>query len=136
MRLKGPVGWQRPVSALFLAFVAAVGDDSYARAGWPGSAYKVSKAALNALTRLIAGELGERRIKVNAVCPGPTETAMIARIGAVPEVYDELRRRIPLQRWGRPEEMAGPALLLASEAGSYITGSVLSVDGGCLIRVL
>ena len=58
------------------AFVAAVADGSYSAAGWPGSAYKVSKAGLNALTRILARELGSRRIKVNAVCPGWVRTDM------------------------------------------------------------
>ena len=53
-----------------------------------------------------------------------------------PEQQEALAARTAMGRWGRPEELAGPALLLASEAGSYITGTVLVVDGGCLARIL
>jgi carbonyl reductase 1 len=58
------------------AFVASVGSNRYREEGWPGSAYRVSKVALNALTRILAGELAPRRIKVNSVCPGWVRTRM------------------------------------------------------------
>ncbi len=72
---------------------------------------------------------------MNCIAPGPFLTDLPGRL-----LSDEQKKafadRTALGRWGRPEELMGPALLLASEAGSYITGSVLSVDGGCLVRVL
>jgi NAD(P)-dependent dehydrogenase (short-subunit alcohol dehydrogenase family) len=97
--------------------------------------YCASKAGLIGLTRASALDLGPFGITVNCLAPGPFLTDLPGRL-----LSDEQKRhfaeRTALGRWGRPEEMMGPALLLASGAGSYITGSVLSVDGGCLIRVL
>jgi len=97
--------------------------------------YCASKAGMIGLTRASALDLGPFGVTVNCLAPGPFLTDLPGRL-----LSDEQKRhfaeRTALGRWGRPEEMMGPALLLASEAGSYITGSVLSVDGGCLIRVL
>ena len=97
--------------------------------------YCASKAGLIGLTRASALDLGPFGITVNCLAPGPFLTDLPGRL-----LSDEQKRqfadRTALGRWGRPEEMMGPTLLLASDAGSYITGSVLSVDGGCLIRVL
>ena len=97
--------------------------------------YCASKAGMIGLARASALDLGPFGITVNCLAPGPFLTDLPGRL-----LSDEQKRhfadRTALGRWGRPEELMGPALLLASEAGSYITGSVLSVDGGCLIRVL
>jgi NAD(P)-dependent dehydrogenase (short-subunit alcohol dehydrogenase family) len=97
--------------------------------------YCASKAGMIGLARASALDLGPFGITVNCLAPGPFLTDLPGRL-----LSDEEKRhfaeRTALGRWGRPEELMGPALLLASEAGSYITGSVLSVDGGCLIRVL
>jgi NAD(P)-dependent dehydrogenase (short-subunit alcohol dehydrogenase family) len=97
--------------------------------------YCASKAGIIGLARASALDLGPFGITVNCIAPGPFLTDLPGRL-----LSDEQKRyfadRTALGRWGRPEELMGPALLLASEAGSYITGSVLSVDGGCLIRVL
>lgn len=99
------------------------------------SGYCASKAGMIGLTRASALDLGPFGITVNCIAPGPFLTDLPGRL-----LTDEQKRhfaeRTALGRWGRPEELMGPAVLLASEAGSYITGSVLSVDGGCLIRVL
>ncbi|MCP4385182.1 MAG: SDR family oxidoreductase, partial [Hyphomicrobiales bacterium] len=67
------------LNALLDEFVAAVADGSYEQAGWPGSAYKVSKAGLNALTRIYANDLSDRHIRINAVCPGWVRTDMGGR---------------------------------------------------------
>ena len=97
--------------------------------------YCASKAGMIGLTRASALDLGPFGITVNCIAPGPFLTDLPGRL-----LSDEQKRRFAertaLGRWGHPEEVMGPALLLASEAGSYITGSVLSVDGGCLIRAL
>ena len=92
-----------------------------------GFAYPASKFAVNGLTVSLARELGPKGIRVNAVAPGIIETDMMK---AVPkEVIEPMIARIPLQRLGKPEDIANAFVFLASEEASYITGVVLSVDG-------
>jgi NAD(P)-dependent dehydrogenase (short-subunit alcohol dehydrogenase family) len=90
--------------------------------------YSASKAGLHHLTRVLARELGPRRITVNAVAPGPFQSKMMA---ATLEAFGkEIAGRAPLGRIGRDDDMAGVAVYLASRAGSYVTGAVIPVDGG------
>ena len=92
-----------------------------------GFAYPASKFAVNGLTVSLSRELGPKGIRVNAVAPGIIETDMMK---AVPkEVIEPMIARIPLQRLGRPEDIANAFVFLASEEASYITGVILSVDG-------
>jgi NAD(P)-dependent dehydrogenase (short-subunit alcohol dehydrogenase family) len=98
------------------------------------NAYSATKAALFGLCRASALELGEYNITVNCIAPGPIATEMPMSILNKGQ-QDQLASRTAFNRWARPEELAGPALLLATEAGSYITGTVLVVDGGALARV-
>jgi len=98
------------------------------------NAYSATKAALIAMAKASALDLGPFGITVNCLAPGPIATDMPMSILSQ-EQQDALGSRTALGRWGQPEELAGPALLLASEAGSYITGTCLIVDGGALSRV-
>jgi gluconate 5-dehydrogenase len=94
------------------------------------SAYGAAKGGLLSLTRTLAVEFAELGIRVNALVPGWVETDLSA--GFSGELGDPMRARTPLGRFAAPAEMAGPALLLASGAGSFMTGSLLVVDGGYL----
>jgi NAD(P)-dependent dehydrogenase (short-subunit alcohol dehydrogenase family) len=96
-------------------------------------AYSATKAALIGLARANALELGMSGITVNCLAPGPFLTDMPGTLlsDAEKKVFSD---RTAMERWGDPRELAGPALLLASEAGSYITGATLVVDGGTLCK--
>jgi len=98
------------------------------------SAYSVSKAGLISLAKSIAVDFASKNIRANCVCPGTTETPLVTSILAKEENSGELRRRWerirPLNRLGRPEEIAYGILYLASDESPYATGSVLSIDGG------
>ena len=93
------------------------------------SPYTVSKHGVIGLTRALAVELGQRNVTVNCVCPGPIRTGMTA---AIPEDDKTkfARRRVPLRRYGNPDEVAHAILSLVLPAASYINGAILTVDGG------
>lgn len=94
----------------------------------PTYSYSASKAGLHHLTRVLARDLGPRRITVNAVAPGPFQSKMMA--ATLDSFGDEIARMAPLGRIGRPDDMAGVAVYLSSRAGAYVTGAVIPVDGG------
>ncbi|MBN9257952.1 MULTISPECIES: SDR family NAD(P)-dependent oxidoreductase [unclassified Mesorhizobium] len=99
------------------------------------SAYAASKAGIIQLTKALALEWARHGIRVNALCPGYIETEMNTAFFAS-EAGQGMVRRIPQRRLGKPEELAGALLLLASDAGSYMTGSTIEVDGGHLVSSL
>ncbi|MEP7328860.1 MAG: SDR family NAD(P)-dependent oxidoreductase [Betaproteobacteria bacterium] len=90
--------------------------------------YAASKGAINALTRALAVELAPRKITVNAVAPGVIDTEMSAPVREM--AGDEVRARILLKRFGKPEDIAYAVWFLASDYANYVTGQVLTVDGG------
>jgi len=90
--------------------------------------YSASKAGVIGLTKTIAREFAQRGINVNAIAPGYIQTPMTD--GLPEKVKEELRRLIPMERLGQPEDVAQAVLFLVSEASSYITGQVLNVNGG------
>jgi 3-oxoacyl-[acyl-carrier protein] reductase len=97
--------------------------------GNPGQAnYSASKAGMIGMTRTVAKELAGRKLTVNAIAPGFIETEMTGALGEV--ILTEVKKRIPAKRFGQPEEIAYAVLFLASDAAAYITGQVLTVDGG------
>jgi NAD(P)-dependent dehydrogenase (short-subunit alcohol dehydrogenase family) len=96
----------------------------------PQDAYSASKGAIIALTHSLAVQLGKYNIRVNALCPGPIETEHVRHFFA-DEVARKVRLdRIPLGRFGRPEDVAELALFLASDAASWLTGQAIVLDGG------
>jgi NAD(P)-dependent dehydrogenase (short-subunit alcohol dehydrogenase family) len=90
--------------------------------------YAASKAALHQLTRILATELAESHIRVNAIAPGRFHSKMTDYVS--PEEYERECRGIPLHRWGKAPDIAGVAIMLASQAGAFITGQIIVVDGG------
>lgn len=96
----------------------------------PHYPYSASKAGIHHLTRVLARELGPRRVTVNAVAPGPFESKMMAFALDDPTTRQAIAAGNPLGRIGRPDDMAGVAVWLSSRAGSYVNGAVIPVDGG------
>ena len=99
------------------------------RMGNPGQAnYSASKAGIIGFTQTVARELASRKVTVNAICPGFVATEMTDALG--PVVLDEVKKRVPARRMGNCEEISDAVLYLASDSASYITGQVLTLDGG------
>jgi NAD(P)-dependent dehydrogenase (short-subunit alcohol dehydrogenase family) len=98
------------------------------------SAYAATKAAMRSFARTMAAGLASRGIRVNAVAPGPIETPIFGRTGLPESVLADfaqnIKTQVPLQRFGKPEEVAGAVAFLASADASYITGVEINVDGG------
>ena len=93
--------------------------------------YPASKAAVHQLTRVLANRLAHRNININAIAPGPFQSNMMAH--TLEEYGEQIKSSVPRGRIGVPEDMAGTAIFLCSKASSYITGSIIPVDGGSLI---
>lgn len=102
------------------------------RAAGSSIAYSTSKAALEMLTKTMALELAPQGIRVNAVSPGVMLTSMTEQTRKDPQHVAYMLRRIPMKRYGEPAEIAGPIAFLASPMASYVTATVLTVDGGYL----
>jgi NAD(P)-dependent dehydrogenase (short-subunit alcohol dehydrogenase family) len=107
--------------------------------GMPNTAiYAASKAALNAYTRTASTELAPRKIRVNSVNPGPTYTPIFGKTGMAEDQLNEfagaMQNRIPLKRFGQPEDIAKLVTFLASDDASFITGGEYNIDGGININ--
>jgi 3-oxoacyl-[acyl-carrier protein] reductase len=99
--------------------------------GNPGQAnYSASKAGIIGMTRTVAKELAGRKVTVNAICPGFIASDMTDALG--PAVLEEVKKRVPAKRLGEAQEVADAVLYLASESASYVTGQVLTLDGGLI----
>lgn len=106
------------------SFLAVMGCSS------PQDAYAASKGAIWALTRSMAVQFGPRAIRVNALAPGPIATPHVEKFFAEPAARQRRLERIPLGRFGAPEDAAGLACFLASDAAAWLTGQVIVLDGG------
>ncbi|QPJ62625.1 MAG: SDR family oxidoreductase [Candidatus Nitronauta litoralis] len=95
------------------------------------AAYNASKAALSQFSRSLAVEYGPQGIRSNTICPGLIETEMTEGMMENKEWIDELSKRYPIGRFGKPQDVAQACLFFASDVSSFITGTVLPVDGGC-----
>ena len=99
--------------------------------GWVGMAHAASaKAAIDTLTKTLALEWGRDQIRVNAIAPGPVHTEGVAKAFEMGGDFADWQNSIPLKRAGRPEEVGNMAVFMASEAGSWMTGSIVVLDGG------
>jgi NAD(P)-dependent dehydrogenase (short-subunit alcohol dehydrogenase family) len=143
-----PEGWRRAIDLNLLSvvgFCRAVGAHMVERstgsiinidsigATHPGphvSPYCAAKAAVVNLTHVLAQEWGSAGVRVNAASPGWVRTAINRAVYEHPEASATISGRIPLQRWGEPEDVVGVAVWLASDASSYVTGAHVPIDGG------
>ena len=105
---------------------------SFVHVSWPNSAaYTTSKHGVLGFTRALAAELGKDGVRVNAIGPGLIETRINAEARAKnPEMVASVMRHTPLNRPGKPEDIAGPAVFLASDMSAYVTGCIIMADGG------
>jgi NAD(P)-dependent dehydrogenase (short-subunit alcohol dehydrogenase family) len=94
------------------------------------AAYSSSKSAMLGLTRVTALEHAKDNITVNAICPGWFETEMTAGLKANPEANAQILAKVPMGRWGKPEEIGALAVFLCSEEAGFITGTDIVIDGG------
>ena len=103
--------------------------------GFPDtSVYSATKAAVRSLARTLSAELADKKIRVNAIAPGPIDTPIFEKLGAPEEAVEEIKggfeSMVPMKRMGSPDEIAGAALFLASDDSSFVLGVELVVDGG------
>jgi len=138
INLKGPLSLQHAVVPLMLADgggkIVNIASDA-GRVGSSGeSVYAACKGGIIAFSKTLAREAARGNVRVNVVCPGPTDTALLRSFTGDGEfgqkIYDGLKRAIPLKRLGQPEDIPGAVAFLSSDDADFITGQVISVSGG------
>ena len=102
--------------------------------GYTVPAYAASKGGIAQITKAFANEWGDRGVRVNAIAPGYIRTDMTKALQDDPASYQGILDRIPEGRWGTPDDLVGPVLLLVSDAADYVNGIVMPIDGGYLAR--
>ncbi|MDP5064192.1 MAG: SDR family oxidoreductase [Haliea sp.] len=120
------------VESMTAAGGGAIVNQSSTAAWMSTGFYGVAKLTLNGITQSLAHELGPRNIRINAIAPGPTDTGALQKTAG--EYAQKMLETMPLKRLGKPSDMADAALFLLSDQASWITGHILSVDGGQLMR--
>lgn len=118
-----------PGSIINVASIVALG------AAMMQGVYAMTKAAVISMTQTFAGELAGSNIRVNAIAPGLVDTRFAASIVQNKDILERFMAKTPMGRYAQPDEMAGAALYLASDASSYMTGQTLVVDGGTTINI-
>jgi 3-oxoacyl-[acyl-carrier protein] reductase len=111
----------------------AIVNQSSTAAWMGGGYYSLAKLAINGLTITLAHELGASNIRVNAIAPGPTNTEALGTTTSA-ELRQQMVAALPLARLGEPEDMVGTALYLCSDASKWVTGQIIAVDGGQIVR--
>ncbi|MHB1126122.1 MAG: SDR family NAD(P)-dependent oxidoreductase [Bacillota bacterium] len=135
INLKGPIRCCRAVLDQMISQqsgrIINISSDA-GRVGSSGEAvYSAAKGGIIAFTKTLAREMARSGIRVNCLCPGPSNTPLFAEIALDnPKLTEALKRAIPLGRLGEPEDLAGAVAFLASDAAEYITGQTISVSGG------
>ena len=135
INLRGPIACARAVLDGMIergsGRIISLGSDA-GRVGSTGEAvYSAAKSGIIGFSKTLAREVARYKINVNVVCPGPTDTPLLAEIaGDNAKLMDALRRAIPFGRLGQPEEIAAAVAFLASDDAAFITGQTLSVSGG------
>jgi 2-hydroxycyclohexanecarboxyl-CoA dehydrogenase len=138
INLKGPLNLQHAVVPIMIAAgggkIINIASDA-GRVGSSGeSVYSACKGGIIAFSKTLARETARKDVRVNVVCPGPTDTALLRSFAGEGEygqkIYDGLKRAIPLKRLGQPEDIPGMVAFLASDDANFITGQVISVSGG------
>ncbi len=135
VNLKGPMICARAVLDGMVeagrGSIVNIGSDA-GRVGSSGEvAYSATKGGVIAFTKALAREVASRGVRVNCVCPGPTDTALMDQVAeASQKLYDSLVRAIPMRRIGEPDDVAKAVVFLASDGARFITGQSLSVSGG------
>jgi 2-hydroxycyclohexanecarboxyl-CoA dehydrogenase len=138
INLRGPLNLQHAIVPLMIEAgggkIVNIASDA-GRVGSSGeSVYSACKGGVIAFSKTLARETARKGVRVNVVCPGPTDTALLRSFTGDGEygqkIYDGLKRAIPLKRLGQPEDIPGMVAFLASDDANFITGQVISVSGG------
>ncbi|MEO1233612.1 MAG: glucose 1-dehydrogenase [Myxococcota bacterium] len=124
---KRMVGAERPGSVINVASIAALRGSPFQ------GVYAMTKAAVVSMTQTLAVELGPQNVRVNAIAPGLVDTKLASAIVQNDDLVKMAKQRIPLGRYAQPDEIAGAAVYLVSDASSFMTGHTLVVDGGMTI---
>jgi 2-hydroxycyclohexanecarboxyl-CoA dehydrogenase len=111
--------------------IVSLASDAARVGSWGEAVYSATKGGVVAFSKALARETARSGIRVNCVCPGPTDTALLDQIGeANPKLREALARSIPMKRIGEPEDVAPTVVFLAGDGARYITGQTISVSGG------